>query len=61
MLAFISFKEIFGDGINILVNDDTSSKCCGSGSGRIPKFFSDPDPDPELFVSDPDPAKRTKL
>ena len=27
--------------------------CCGSGSGRIRNFFLDP----ELFVSDPDPAR----
>ena len=31
----------------------------GTGSGRIRNFFSDPDP--ELFVSDPDPTKLTKL
>ena len=30
-------------------------QCCGSGSSRIRKFFLDPDPD--LFVSDPDPGK----
>ena len=34
------------------------SQCCESGSGWIRKFFLDPDP--ELFVSDPDPDEKEK-
>jgi hypothetical protein len=32
-------------------------QCCGSGSGRIRNYLHDPDPDPELIISDPDPAQ----
>jgi len=41
---------------NISTHVGWGNQCCGFGSVKIHNFFLDLDTDPELYVSDPDPA-----